>query len=167
MKFNKFIKNEELKITEEDIDFEGLKSEILKGYEKSSEVQAKIDNAIAEVKKTSTDELSSLQAKYDVIEKDNIALKENIQNVTLEREIIKAKFPTEKVSEVAKLRNTLYAEEKDTEKALSKIAEDFGGTYFPKAEKNEIPIEPQMKSSNEYKEPDIKRNSKIEIMFKK
>ena len=162
MKINKFIKNEELKITEDDIDLDGLRAEFLKGYEKSSEVQAKIDNAVADAKKVATEELSSLQAKYDVIEKDNIALKENISNVTLEREIIKAKFPTEKVSEVAKLRNTLYAEEKDTEKALSKIAEDFGGTYFPKTEKTEIPKEPIIASSNG-KTEEIKVNRKTNI----
>ena len=61
--------------------------------------------------------------------------------VSLESKLVRKGFKEENFDEVVKLRNSLYAEEKDDQKAVDQIAEKFKNTYFAE-EKKETPYTP-------------------------
>lgn len=50
--------------------------------------------------------------------------------VSLESKLVRKGFKEENFDEVVKLRNSLYADEKDDQKAVDSIAERFKNTYF-------------------------------------
>lgn len=61
--------------------------------------------------------------------------------LSLENKLVKKGFKEENFDEVVKLRNSLYADEKDDDKAIEGIVTRFKNTYFPEAEKkNNIPL---------------------------
>ena len=165
MDISKYITNKDIQLSNEDINFEKLEKDIRKGYVLSEEVESARNEALKEA----TSKYAELEEKYNSLDKSyndlqakHVEQTNTIGGLKLQVEMVNQGFGKDKFDEISKLRSTLYAEEKDTEKALSKIAEDFGGTYFPKTEKTEIPKEPIIASSNG-KTEEIKVNRKTSI----
>lgn len=143
MDIKKYLNNKDIELSNEDINFEKLEKDIRKGYVLSDEVET----ARAEALKESTANYSALEEKYTKLEKSyndlearNTELTNHEKGLKLQVEMISQGFRKEDLDEVAKLRDSLFANEVDDTKAVSMIKERYGATYFPKTEVN-IPNE--------------------------
>lgn len=143
MDIKKYLNNKDIELSNEDINFEKLEKDIRKGYVLSEEVE----NARATALKESTANYSELEDKYTKLEKSyndlearNSELASRENGLKLQVEMISQGFKKEDLDEVAKLRNSLFADETDDTKAVSMIKEKYGATYFPKTQV-EIPEE--------------------------
>lgn len=137
MKITDYLLNKDLKISEKDFDIEKMENDIRRGYIKETDVESKLDSSKkiweAENKKT-YDELNS---KYSALEKsynDTVSnldkANKDLSNEKLKVTMMSKGFKPEQFEEVAKLRESLFSDETDDEKAISGIAEKFRGTYF-------------------------------------
>ncbi len=139
MDFTKYLKNKDLQITNDDIDIEKLTKDLREGYTSSDDLSAKITAGINDEKakwnpKESKD-YTDLQSSYDTAIKDLNTANETIRTKNLELEMMSRGFKKDSFEEVSKLRNSLYADEKDDSKAIESIATRFKDTYF-KVEQN-------------------------------
>lgn len=172
MDITKYLKNKDVELSNEDINLEKLEKDIRKGYVLSEEVE----NAKNEALKESTSKYTELETKYNSLDKSyndlqakNVEQTNTIGNLKLQVEMMNQGFAKEKFEEVSKLRTSLYAEEQDDAKAISMIKENFGGTYFPKAEEkaevpNETPFTTNVKTSEPIK---ITRKTSIKDLITK
>ena len=137
MKITDYLLNKDLKISEKDFDVEKMENDIRKGYIKETEVESKLDSSKkiweAESKKT----YEELNSKYSALEKsynDTVSnldkANKDLSNEKLKVTMMSKGFKPEQFEEVAKLRESLFSDETDDEKAISGIAEKFRGTYF-------------------------------------
>lgn len=137
MKITDYLLNKDLKISEKDFDIEKMENDIRKGYIKETEVESKLDSSKkiweAESKKT----YEELNSKYSALEKsynDTVSnldkANKDLSNEKLKVTMMSKGFKPEQFEEVAKLRESLFSDETDDEKAISGIAEKFRGTYF-------------------------------------
>ncbi len=170
MDIKKYLTNKDITLTNDDIDIEKLSSDLRKGYELTSEVDAKIKSAVDEANKTSQKAFDDLQGKYDDIEKRNTDLADKVKRVSLERTMVEHGFKSDQFDEVSKMRASLYGEEADDDKAISQIKEKFKDTYFP-TPKEEPPKQkddtPLGESVQEPKPVNVTRLTPIKNIFKK
>lgn len=171
MDITKYLTKKDIELSNDDFNIEKLEKDLRKGYVLSEEVE----NARTEALKESTSKYTELESKYANLDKTyndlqekNVELTKSNSGLKLQVEMISQGFGKDKFEEIAKLRNTLYAEEQDDTKAISMIKEKFGATYFPKEQKTEVPTEtsfntPQ-KQNNEIK---ITRNTSIRDIMQK
>ena len=168
MDISKYLKNKDVELSNDDINIEKLEKDIRKGYVLSEEVDKARDEAL----KDSTSKYTELETKYNSLDKSyndlqakNVEQTNTIGNLKLQVEMMNQGFAKEKFEEVSKLRTSLYAEEQDDAKAISMIKENFGGTYFPKAEeKAEVPNETPFTTNAKSTEPiNIYRGRKTPI----
>lgn len=169
MDISKYLTNKDIQLSNDDINIEKLEKDLRKGYVLSDEVE----NARQEALKESTAAYTELEDKYNKLEKSyndiearNTELSSSLNNSKLEVEIISQGFKKEDISEVSKLRNTLYSEEEDNSKAISAIKERYGATFFPNTnEQPKVDIPEDKATFNQPTKPkeDIKitRNTKI------
>lgn len=134
MDISKYITNKDIQLSNDDINIEKLEKDIRKGYVSSEEVE----NARSEALKEGTSKFTELESKYASLEKNytaletrNTELSNSNRGLKLENEMISQGFKPEYFEEVKKLRNSLYADEEDDNKAISGIKERFSATYFP------------------------------------
>jgi predicted nucleic acid-binding Zn-ribbon protein len=145
MKFDieKYLKNKDITISNDDLDISAMEKDFTKGYTKNSEIkQPDYSNY---VEKTKYDELqtnyTSLETNYNNTVKTLSETNDKMTRLNLENKLVKKGFKEENFDEIVKLRSSLYADEKDDDKAINSIAEKFKNTYFPQAEpKNNIPF---------------------------
>ena len=164
MDISKYLTNKELQLSNDDFNIEKLEKDLRKGYVLSEEVET----ARAEALKESTANYSALEDKYTKLEKSyndiearNTELTSLEKGLRLQVEMISQGFKKEDLEEVAKLRNSLFANETDDAKAVNMIKERYGATYFPKTQVD-IPNETNFNSAdNKPKEIKITRNTKI------
>ena len=135
MDITKYLKNKDLELTNDDIDMDKLEKAIRKGFVSSDEVE----NVRRETLNESTKAYSELEEKYNKLEKSyndiearNTELSNSTKGLKLQVEMVSQGFKKEDLEEVAKLRNSLYADEEDDSKAVSMIKEKYNATYFPK-----------------------------------
>ena len=143
MDISKYITNKDIQLSNDDVNIEKLEKDIRKCYILESETDSAIEEAINNNNKENTSKYTELENRYTELEKNYNALEERNSNITnsntelkLEVEMVSQGFTKDKFKEIAQLRNTLYAEEKDDAKAISMIKDKFGATYFP----NDKPI---------------------------
>lgn len=139
---SKYLKNKDIKITNEDFDLEAMSKDLYKDYTKTSEIK-KADYS-EYVRK---EDFDKLQTDYSTLETNynNTITKLNDTNskmarVSLESKMVRKGFKEENFDEIAKLRSSLYADEKDDQKAIDSIAEKFKNTYFESSQK--VPFTP-------------------------
>ena len=145
MKFDieKYLKNKDITISNDDLDISAMEKDFTKGYTKNSEIkQPDYSNY---VEKTKYDELqtnyASLETNYNNTVKTLSETNDKMTRLNLENKLVKKGFKEENFDEIVKLRSSLYADEKDDDKAINSIAEKFKNTYFPQAEpKTNIPF---------------------------
>lgn len=168
MDIKKYITNKDIALTNDDIDIDKLTNDLRKGYELTSEVDAKIKSAVDEANKTSKSAFDDLQGKYDDIEKRNTDLADRVKKVSLERTMVEYGFNRDQFDEVSKMRSSLYGEEVDDDKAISQIKEKFKDTYFPTPKEEPKPKDdlPLGNSVQEPKEIKVTRTTPIKNLFK-
>ena len=132
MDINKYLTNKEIQLTPEDINFEKLEKDIRKGYVLSEEVEKARQEALKESTATYSeleDKYNKLEKSYNDMESRNAELTNNSKALKLEVEMVSQGFRKEDLSEVSKLRNSIYQEEEDDSKAISAIKERYGATF--------------------------------------
>lgn len=159
----KYLKNKDLKVTDEDFDLESLKTDLTKDYVLSKEADKRVDEAVKQKTTELTKQLTDLQASYDSLNKNYTTTTDRVKELSLENIMVRKGFNDKDFKEVSKLRSTLYGEEKDDSKAIDLIAEKFGNTYLPK--KEEEPTIPKESSiggtQTTTKETPILRNTRL------
>ena len=159
----KYLKNKDLKVTDEDFDLESLKTDLTKDYVLSKEADKRVDEAVKQKTTELTKQLTDLQASYDSLNKNYTTTTDRVKELSLENIMVRKGFNDKDFKEVSKLRSTLYSEEKDDSKAIDLIAEKFGNTYLPK--KEEEPTIPKESSiggtQTTTKETPILRNTRL------
>ena len=156
MDISKYITNKDIQLSNDDINIEKLEKDIRKGYVLSEEVET----ARKEALKESTTNYTALEEKYNKLEKSyndietrNTELTNNERSLRLQVEMVSQGFKKENLEEISALRNSLYKDEENDEKAISLIKEKYKATYFPEAEKKvEIPNETNFNSTTKPKE---------------
>ena len=138
MDIKKYIKNKDIEITNDDINIEKLESDLRKGYVLSSEVDEKVNSAVAEANKVSKADYDKLKGEYDTlqtsytdIEKRNTDLSERNKSLSLENVMTRQGFKEEDFKDISSMRYSMYADEKDDVKAIQSIKEKYKNTYFP------------------------------------
>lgn len=136
----KYLKNKEITISNDDLDLNAMEKDLYKGYTKNSDIKA--PDYSGYVKK---EDFTKLQNDYTTLENNyNTTVKtlsdtnDKMARVSLESKLVRKGFKEENFDEVVKLRNSLYADEKDDQKAVDQIAEKFKNTYFAQ-EKEKTP----------------------------
>ena len=137
-----YLKNKDITISNDDLDLEKLSSDLRKGYTKNSDI--KEPDYSGYVKKEDFDKLQSdyttMETSYNNQTKVLSDTNEKMARVSLESKLVRKGFKEENFDEVVKLRNSLYADEKDDQKAVDMIADKFKNTYF--AQENKTPYTP-------------------------
>ena len=126
----KYLKNKDIKFKNEDFDIEALandvKGEATKGYVPKTD----LDKAIKDKDTEWTTKYSTLESDKNALTKQVGDLSTNFSKVSLEKTMLSKGFKEESFDEVAKLRSSLFADEKDDNKAVEGIATKFKDTYF-------------------------------------
>ena len=169
----KYLKNKDVTISNDDLDLEKLTNDMHKGYTKNSDI--KEPDYSGYVKK---EDFTKLQSDYTTLENNyNTTVKtlsdtnDKMARVSLENKLVKKRFKEKDFDEVVKLRNSLYADEKDDQKAVDEIAERFKNTYFAEEQETPFTQAPNEKGgvngNNGSKSNDIKitRNTSIKDLF--
>lgn len=168
MDIKKYLTNKDIELSNDDINIEKLEKDLRKGYVLSDEVET----ARAEALKESTANYSELEEKYTKLEKSyndlearNTELTNHEKGLKLQVEMISQGFKKDDLEEVAKLRNSLFAEEQDDAKAVNMIKERYSATYFPKTNVD-IPNETTFnKADVKQKEITITRNTGLKDLI--
>ena len=139
----KYLKNKDITISNDDLDISAMEKDLYKGYTKNSDIP-KPDYS-GYVKKEDYTKLpgdyANLETNYNNTVKTLSETNDKMTRLSLENKLVKKGFKEENFDEVVKLRNSLYADEKDDDKAIDGIVNRFKNTYFPEAEKkNNIPF---------------------------
>lgn len=128
----KYLKNKDIAISNDDLDLDKMSKDLYKGYTKNSDI--KEPDYSGYVAKGDYDKLQSnyttLEGNYNSTVKTLSETNDKMTRVSLENKLVKKGFKEENFDEVVKLRNSLYADEKDDQKAVDLIAEKFKNTYF-------------------------------------
>lgn len=168
MKISNYLKNEEIKLTNDDIDIERLTNDLRRGYVPETDIESRIDKAKKDLSAEKDKEYSTLKSSYDdMVSKYDSANKE-LGNEKLKNVMLTNGFKAENFDEVSNIRKSLYKDVEDDNEAVQKIAERFKNTYFPESQK--APSEPPIKGNQEPKKNEIKvtRNTSIkDLMIRK
>ena len=168
----KYLKNKDITISNDDLDLEKLSSDLRKGYTKNSDI--KEPDYSGYVKKEDFDKLQSdyttMETNYNNQTKVLSDTNEKMARVSLESKLVRKGFKEENFDEVVKLRNSLYADEKDDQKAVDSIAERFKNTYFAEEKPTYTPAPNEnggVNGNNGSKTNDIKitRNTSIKDLI--
>ena len=119
----KYLKNKDVKIKNEDLDFDALEKDVYKGYVKEQDATKDM------VKKSDFDTLSTKYAELETNYNNTIKTLDDtngkLSKVSLEKTMISKGFKEDQFEKVSKMRSSLYADEKDDLKAIDKIVNDF------------------------------------------
>lgn len=156
MDISKYLTNKDIELSNDDINIEKLEKDIRKGYVLSDEVE----KARSEALKENTTHYTELEEKYNKLEKSyndietrNTELTNSTRGLKLEVEMVSQGFKKENLEEISALRNSLFKDEEDDQKAVAMIKEKYKATYFPEEEKKvEIPNETNFNSTTKPKE---------------
>lgn len=168
MKISNYLKNEEIKLTNDDIDIDRLTNDLRRGYVSETDIESRIDKAKKDLSAEKDKEYSTLKSSYDdMVSKYDTANKE-LGNEKLKNVMLINGFKAENFDEVSNIRKSLYKDVEDDNEAVQRIAERFKNTYFPESQK--VPSEPPIKGNQEPKKNEIKvtRNTSIkDLMIRK
>lgn len=171
MDISKYLTNKDIQLSNDDINIEKLEKDIRKGYVLSDEVEKARNEALKESTASLTeleDKFNKMEKSYADIESRNTELTNIKRKLEQRVEMVSLGFKKEDLDEVSKLRESVYAEEEDDNKAFSQIKERYGNTFgFTKEPvKPEVPEEPSF-NSNTKPSPEIKvtRNTSIKDLI--
>lgn len=175
MDISKYITNKDIQVSNDDINIEKLERDLRKGYILESDSENAIKEALSNSSKESTSkylelekQFNDLKRNYDAIEERNTSITNSNKELALQVEMVSQGFQKDQFKEIAQLRNSMYGDEVDDNKAISLIKEKFGATYFPKENQVEVPNEVGLgNASTENHEINITRKTKLADMLKK
>ena len=170
----KYLKNKDVKITNDDFDFNAMEKDLYKDYTKNSDIKPPKDMVSkADYDKLQTD-YSALETNYNNTIKTLNDTNTKMARVSLESKLVRKGFEEKDFDEVVKLRNSLYADEKDDQKAVDAIAEKFKNTYLQETDNkgnnytpapNEAGMSGKNANDNAGKDIKITRNTSIKDMM--
>lgn len=172
MDINKYLKNKEIQITNEDIDIESLTNDLRKGFVNEKDITDKLtknfENELTEKTKELTGKVASLQNDYDALTTKYDESVSQRKTSDLKLSIISNGFKSDDVEEVLNLRTTRFKDITDDNEALSKVKEQYGKVFFD-TKVDTAPNEPKMNTTNVVSEPKpvITRNTGIKDLMKK
>lgn len=139
----KYLKNKDVKLKNEDFDLDAMSKDLYNGYTKNEDIKPPVDMVSkADFEKLQRD-YTTLEGNYNTTVKTLSDTNSKMARVSLESKLVRKGFKEDQFDEVVKLRNSLYAEEKDDQKAVDSIAEKFKNTYFADSNKpNNLPYTP-------------------------
>ncbi len=173
MNIEKYLKNKELKISNDDFDMEAMQKDFVKGYTKNSDIE-KPDYS-GYVKKEDFDKLqtdyTTMENNYNTTVKTLSDTNDKMTRISLENKLVKKGFDEKDFDDVIKIRSSVYADEKDDQKAIDNIAEKYKGTFF--ANKQQTPYTPAPNESgvnggnngSQAKDIKITRTTSIKDLF--
>ena len=162
MDISKYLKNKDIQLSNEDLDFEKLEKDIRKGYVLSEEVDKARNEANKEYTTKYTaleEEKNKLEKSYADIEARNTELSNIKKGLEQKVEMVSLGFKKEDLDEVSKLRNSVYAEETDDVKAFTSIKERYGNTFGFNKQEPVTPVVPNEPSFNSNTKP----NNEIKV----
>lgn len=174
LKLKDYLINNDVKITNDDFDIEKLEKDLYKDYTKNDEVEKKIKNTTSNmISKADYDKLqtdyTTLETNYNNQTKVLSDTNDRIAKVNFENKLTRKGFKDKDFDEVMKIRNSVYSDEKDDNKALDEIAERYKGTYFPDEKSstnyNQAPNESMTSNSNQGNEVKISRTTSIKDLL--
>lgn len=164
----KYLKNEDITLSNDDLDLDKLSDDLRKGYTKNSDIE-KPDYS-GYVKKDDFDKLQKDYTELETTNNNNLKTltdtNDKNKRLSLENILIRKGFKDENFDEVIKLRDSLYTEEKDDVKAIDQIADKFKNTYFADSTKPNFtpaPNEAGVSGDKGSKPNDIKITRKTSI----
>lgn len=167
MKIDKYVTNKDITLTNDDIDVSRLITDLQKGMISETEAESRLEEAKKEWSKESSKNYVDLETKYNDLEKRNADLTSSNAKLKLENVMTREGFKQENFSEIAQMRTSLYAEEKDDEVAIKNIKEKFKSTYFPETKVvTNVPNEPKIDSGTKQEKPiQVNRNTRVSSLF--
>lgn len=171
---SKYLINKEKEISNDDFDIEKLGKDLYKGYTSNSEVEKELKEATKDsIAKTDFEKLQNdytkLEESYnDTINKLNDT-NAKMNQVKFESKLTRKGFKESDFEDVRNIRNSIFANEKDDDKAIDEIVNKFKDTYFPKTnDYSQAPNEAPLNNENP-KVQDIKitRDTSIKDLFLK
>ena len=179
MDISKYLTNKDVSISNDDIDFEKLTTDLRKGYVEEKQANANLESRLKEVnadyenklksaREETTTKLTELQNSYDDLNSKYAEQSNKLRESNLRVTISEAGFNSNDFDRVQKLRTTYYNDVENDTEAVQKIKEEFGKVYF-ESKQNQAPNESKFNNSNGTKEPDvvITRNTSIKDMIRK
>lgn len=170
MDISKYLKNEDVKISNEDIDIEKLTGDLRKGYVVEKDLTEKLQKAHAidlETKaKEYTDKIAHLQNDYDSLVSKYDATTNELKTSNLKNAILSHGFRGTDIEEVVNLRTTMYKDITDDNEALSKVKERYGKVYFDEKSDTAPNEGPMNNTPPEVNKPVITRNTNIKDLMK-
>ena len=167
MNFTDYLKNKDLKVTNDDIDMERLTRDMRNGFVKESEVESRIEKAKKDLSAESDRKYKELDDTYNTVMNKYNEVNKELGNEKLKNAFLSNGFKNEDFEELSEIRRSVYKDIKDDNEAAVKIKDRFKGTYFTQ---NTKIGEPSIKGSQEPKKGSIKvtRNTSIgDLLYKK
>lgn len=166
---SKYLINKDKEISNDDFDIEKLGKDLYKGYTSNTEVDKELQEATKGlVAKSDFDKLQNDYTKLEDTYNNTISTLNDtnakMARVTLESKLTRKGFKESDFDDVINIRESIYKDEKDDNKAIEEIAEKFKNTFFPTTESkyttapNETPL-----NSDNPKLQDIKITRDISI----
>lgn len=135
----KYLKNKDITISNDDLDLDKMSKDLYKDYTKNSDIKA--PDYSGYIKKEDYDKLqtdyATLETNYNNTIKTLGETNDKMARVSLESKLVRKGFKETDFDEVVKLRTSLFADEKDDQKAVDQIAEKFKNTYFAQEKKQD------------------------------
>lgn len=168
----KYLKNKDVKVTNDDFDFDKMSKDLYKGYTKDSDIKAPTDVVSKSDYDSLTTKYSELENNYNNTVKALSDTNDKMARVSLESKLTRKGFDESSFDEVIKIRQSVYNEEKDDSKAIDLIADKFKDTYFKDKQSNPIftkaPDEASFSgavSNVGSSSPKVTRNTSIKDLF--
>lgn len=176
LKLKNYLTNKDITISNDDFDIEKLEADIRKGYTSNEEVDKKLQESTSGlVSKSDFDKLqkdyTELKSNYDNQTKVLSDTNEKMARVNFESKLTRKGFQDKDFDEVIKMRNSVYADEKDDNKAIDEIADRFKDTYFPSIKSedkptfSQAPNEPPITGDSKAKDIKISRSTSIKDLL--
>lgn len=132
----KYLKNKDIKLKNDDFDLDAMSKDLYNGYTKNEDIKPPTDMVSKEDFERLQSDYTTLEGNYNTTVKTLSDTNSKMARVSLESKLVRKGFKEEQFDEIIKLRNSLYADEKDDQKAVDNIAEKFKNTYFASSNSN-------------------------------
>lgn len=170
-KLKNYLTNKDLTLSNDDFDIEKLEADIRKGYTSDDEVNKRLEASKKNmVSKVDFDKLQNdytdLKNNFDNQTKVLSDTNEKMARVNFENKLTRKGFQDKDFDEVIKIRQSVFADEKDDSKAIDEIAEKYKATYFPQSQSfNQAPNEPPISNNSGVKDIKISRSTSIKDLL--
>lgn len=173
MEISKYLKTDK-EISNDDLDFDKLTTDIKKGLEKEVKTQFESDlksreSEFSQKEKELTEKIANMQNEYDILANKYSEQSSVVNRKNMEVAMLSQGFKQENFDEVEKLRTSIYGDIADDTEAVQKVKEHFGKVYFQETPKfAQAPEESNFNKVDEKPKSNIvvNRNTNIKDLIK-